>query len=471
MTQPGGLLTSFKAVKANSLLSAGVALTGIAAPIGLSFILKPLVNASSLQCFAAGAALCSTSLGTTFAVLRSSNLASTRLGVVLTSAAMLDDVVGLVMVQVISDLGSSGASVSVVTIIRPILVSIGFALVAVISSQLIAPPTSFRVSKWRKAHPDRKFSVLLRLPGTAFCVHSTLLIALVTGASYAGTSSLFAAYISGAVISWWHSEVRPVEEQQDRGEHKVSHDASTSLPHYGAEIFEHYYDQPLKRLLRPFFFASIGFSIPISRMFEASVVWKGLSYGALMAIGKLSCGIWLVRLPRIPYLRLIKHKSIPSPGSDAAQRSSEPPRTADPVHREPCISTQGRQMETNQPPSQPKNVESPPAILVTQKGPPRPLSLYPASILGCAMVARGEIGFVIVAVAQSRGIFDAREQTADSEIFLVATWAIVLCTILGPVCVGLLVRRVRRLEQRAIPSPYSSGGARNDAVLGVWGVP
>ena len=74
------------------MLSLGVALTGIAAPIALSFILGSLTNASTVQCFAAGSALCSTSLGTTFAVLRSSKLTATRLGVVLTSAAMLDDV-------------------------------------------------------------------------------------------------------------------------------------------------------------------------------------------------------------------------------------------------------------------------------------------------------------------------------------------------------------------------------------------
>ena len=45
---------------------------------------------------------------------------------VLTSAAMMDDIVGLVLVQVISSLGGLEDSFSVVTVLRPILVSLAY---------------------------------------------------------------------------------------------------------------------------------------------------------------------------------------------------------------------------------------------------------------------------------------------------------------------------------------------------------
>ncbi|KAI6784131.1 sodium/hydrogen exchanger family protein [Emericellopsis cladophorae] len=121
----GGVSTSFKSLKANLLLSIGVAITGIIVPISLSFTLGPIIGASPLQAFAAGAALCATSLGTTFTVLGTSGLSATRMGVVLTSAAMMDDVVGLIMVQVVSNLGG-GSKFSAVTVIRPVSVSLGF---------------------------------------------------------------------------------------------------------------------------------------------------------------------------------------------------------------------------------------------------------------------------------------------------------------------------------------------------------
>ena len=119
-----------------------VAFTGIAAPMGLSFIMMELVSATPLQAFSAGAALSATSLGTTFTILSTTQLISTRLGTVTTSAAMLDDVIGLVMVQIISNLGGSEDSFSAVTVIRPLLVSIGFGVGVVLVLDLFCSPSS-----------------------------------------------------------------------------------------------------------------------------------------------------------------------------------------------------------------------------------------------------------------------------------------------------------------------------------------
>jgi hypothetical protein len=84
------------------------------------------------------------------------------------------------------------------------------------------------------------------------------------------------------------------------------------------------------------------------------------------------------------------------------------------------------------------------------------------------MTARGEIGFLISSVAESNGVFSASKgpPEIESDIFLVVTWAIVLCTIIGPLGVGLSVRRVKTLEAR---KNREQEGAGRD-VLGAWGV-
>ena len=97
----GGLCTSYKSLKANLWLSLFVALTGVCLPIGLSFVLIVLTSATPLQAFAAGASLCSTSLGTTFTVMQASSLTATRMGVMLSSAAMIDDIIGKKVVSMI----------------------------------------------------------------------------------------------------------------------------------------------------------------------------------------------------------------------------------------------------------------------------------------------------------------------------------------------------------------------------------
>jgi Kef-type K+ transport system membrane component KefB len=202
---PGGISTSFPSLKANILLSLFVALTGICVPIGLSFTLQGIAGATPLQAFAAGAALCSTSLGTTFTILRTTGLTDTRLGVVLTSAAMLDDVVGLVMVQIISNLGAAGSGFNSTTVVRPVFVSLGFAVVCPFACWSLVSPITSVLNKYREKNPEGWFQRLIVRQQTTFIIHTLILMAMVTGSSYAGTSNLFAAYLSGAMASWWDS--------------------------------------------------------------------------------------------------------------------------------------------------------------------------------------------------------------------------------------------------------------------------
>ena len=124
-------------------------------------------------------------------------------------------------------------------------------------------------------------------------------------------------------------------------------------------------------------------------MFSGSIVWRGIVYTVLMILGKLACGLWLLPLRVLPL----------STKNPVGSRSTKPE------------------------------------------------DLYPASILGFAMVARGEIGFLISSIAESDGIFVANENPGSgtaSNLFLIVCWAIITCTITGPLCVGLLVRKLQR---------------------------
>jgi Kef-type K+ transport system membrane component KefB len=478
------------------MLSSGVALTGICVPIGLSYTLQGLLHATPLQAFAAGAALCSTSLGTTFTVLGSSGLSASRLGVVLMSAAMMDDVVGLVMVQVISNLG--GADFNVVTVVRPILVSIAFAVMIPVACLFILKPCTLWLNKYRESHPSTKLNDLLTTTQTAFTFHTALLIALISGSTWAGTSNLFAAYIAGATISWWDSELPHVQQRpgplkekarvvtgpsdapteaitctsrtgnsnvamssggNDRAQEPAHQETNKTC---GVAMYEQYYHQAVLKILQPLFFASIGFSIPITRMFRGAIVWRGVIYTVLMTVGKMVCGLWLARLSIAPsktvrrLTRTLKFPSVPHFWGNTEPQTAAQPSTATPNETATATSHAGTPMPT----SSHERTSSPNA--------PRPLSIHPPLILALAMCARGEIGFLISGVAESNGIFSPSGviSSEPSDIFLVVTWAIVLCTIIGPLGVGLSVRRVRRLQDRK--NRQQEGTGRD--VLGVWGV-
>ena len=306
----GGLRTDFKSLKGNAGLSVLVASTGICLPITFAFCLRSLTSATPLQAFAAGTALSSTSLGTTFTILNTSGLTNTRLGTVLTSAAMMDDVVGLALVQVISKLGSISSSLHAITVVRPIFVSIGLAISVLLMCRYLVRP----ISIWIRGPDSSAVTRAIRMHPTeaTLIVHTALLFGIVAAASYAGTSTLFAAYLAGTSISWYYSEVaqsikveaakltdvtqsranEPVQqaahnennatknEKRNTSDIGIDRDEQLDTPEVantqearepveqncetvwaqgslnGALIYEEYIEQPLARVLKPLFFAS-----------------------------------------------------------------------------------------------------------------------------------------------------------------------------------------------------------------------
>ncbi|KAI1141712.1 hypothetical protein F5Y05DRAFT_373537 [Hypoxylon sp. FL0543] len=461
---------------------------------------------------------------------------------------MMDDVLGLVMVQIVSSLGAAagggGGKVDIDvgnTVLRPVLVSLAFAVGVPLACRFVLRPLLHVTGGGRATCEKETKASWWRRGGfldenkAGFVAQTALLLALVVGASFAGASVLLAAYLAGIVVAWWDdlqryemekpgeqsldgstpaSELPRAEELAESSEEStiatrgpgISEGAAaadcpstTPLPptrlesqleqaprRGGSDIYEMYYSHAVGRILKPFFFASIGFSIPISDMFSGEIVWRGIIYSILMAIGKILCGLWLVRFPvsmggladrfgsfissryRLLFSRFRRHRNSNSPPSK--ETSAEAPASG-PTSRvaENATSRSGQRAHA---PSQRQQLAAP-----TSRGndsprataPTKPLSLYPAAIVSSAMVARGEIGFLISAVAESNGVFRRPSDGSDagaSALFLIVTWAIVLCTILGPISVGVLVRRVKKLEGRAV----RAGGRGTRNVLGVWGV-
>ncbi|KAE8341491.1 hypothetical protein BDV24DRAFT_132070 [Aspergillus arachidicola] len=498
----GGLSTSLPSLKANLLLSLAVATTGICAPMGLSFILTELVSATPLQAFSAGAALSATSLGTTFTILSTTDLIKTRLGTVTTGAAMLDDVVGLVLVQIITNLGGSSDSFSAVTVIRPVFVSIGFG-VGVWLLCLLGLRPALRVLL---AHKHR-FPVFTGTVQFYFLVNTCLLVGMVAGATYAGTSSLFAAYLAGVMTSWMDDFFKENSGAGDSGNNSVSTEPGTENASQeedstgqekdtnqndqttrqqttsakretptGSMVYEKYYHEPVTRILVPLFFASIGFAIPITEMFNGKIVWRGVVYAILMAFGKLLTGLWLVRFSsrpissvlrilKKPFSRVVLFCASPKTGSKKQKKGT--PETQQQQGPQNLLNKSQDQPTPTQPVTQAhETVTSEQATQTAQPIstlPPKPRSLYPASILGLAMVSRGEVGYLIASLAESKGIFGSGSSGGSSETYLAIVWAISLCTLFGPICVGTLVKRVKTLQRMRV----DRGG---EDPLGVWGI-
>lgn len=218
-------------------------------------------------------------------------------------------------------------------------------------------------------------------------------------------------------------------------------------------------------------------------MFTGTVVWRGIIYTLLMIFGKMACGLWLIRfaiaMPKAIHPRRLS-RFLPSTshfwGTKSSVCSLTDQASGQVVELQDQSSYTASQAQenpnppitsaTNQMQDKPVKTDTTPCTTNSHShhlsaNPSKPFSLHPASILGFAMVSRGEIGFLISSLADSNGIFSTG---GNDDIFLIVTWAIVLCTVVGPIGVGLLVKRLKRLEM----AKEEGEGGRD--VLGVWGV-
>jgi Kef-type K+ transport system membrane component KefB len=279
----GGLTTRMDLLKKNFSLSFAAATTGVVVPIGLCYLLLYLgFGFGAVETFIIGAALSTTSLGTTFAVIggasKSIDLSQTRVGTVLISAAVIDDVSGLVMSSVIGELGvlETSEDVNLGWLIgRPILASILMAVLTPLLTRYLLAPAFRRYIENRFARYDHVSNVGLMI---------LVLCAFISIAAFSGTSVLFGAFLAGSFLTYLpskHSEGPFVVLSREEGEQ--NDDKSPTFVH----TFELYCADVQRYLMEPLFFASIGFAIPFLDLWDGQTVWRGIVFGVLMLFAKV----------------------------------------------------------------------------------------------------------------------------------------------------------------------------------------
>jgi Kef-type K+ transport system membrane component KefB len=107
-----------------------VALAGMLLPFGLGYAVTAALGYETLTAVFVGAALTATSIGITARVLRELGVLKTREGQIILGAAVVDDVLGLIVLAIVSKVAETGA-LEVGSAIRSTAVSIGFLIVAV----------------------------------------------------------------------------------------------------------------------------------------------------------------------------------------------------------------------------------------------------------------------------------------------------------------------------------------------------
>jgi Kef-type K+ transport system membrane component KefB len=245
-------------VKASELLRIGgtallVAVLGVVVPFVLGWGILLAWGEPQIEAIFMGAAMVATSVGITAQVLAGKGLLSHVASRMILAAAVIDDVLGLLVLALVSSVARGQVNVA------------GLALTAVLALSFV-----FVVAKWGSRTVGQVVSRAhgrLRVSEAYFALAMVVLFALAFLAEHVGVAAIVGAFLAGMALS---------ETVDPRVEHLA---------------------QGVTELLVPFFLAGIGMHLDIRGFTEPSVVALALAILAAAIFSKLvGCGLGAWRM-------------------------------------------------------------------------------------------------------------------------------------------------------------------------------
>ena len=256
-----GLETNLKEIKETGFTSFIVALMGVILPLALGFLLAMafLPHANAFSWLFVGVIMTATSVGITVEVLRELGQLKTKVGTVVMSAAIIDDVLGIIILSVALSLsGNKGSASSVLAAINPNANSL-ISFLWILAFLVFAVGAGFGISKLFK-YIEKKTPHTRRIPILSIAV--CLLYAFIAEKVF-GVADITGAFIAGVVLSTNHKSAQYVDR-------KVTISSYT--------------------IFAPIFFASIGIKITFAE-FGADVIWFAIAFVAVAISAKIiGCG-------------------------------------------------------------------------------------------------------------------------------------------------------------------------------------
>ena len=237
-----------------------VAVLGVAAPFALGWGILTLWGEARIEAIFAGAAMVATSVGITAQVLRAKGLLEARAARIILAAAVIDDVLGLLVLAIVSSMARGSVNVAELAITAAM--AIGFTVaVALLGAR--AMKRLSRVPK-RMAVAEAEYALAI-----------TLLFALSLLSVYAGVAAIIGAFLAGMALS----------ETVDHRVHELTNGVT--------------------ELLVPFFLVGVGLHLNITAFNNASNIMLGLLILVAAVLSKLiGCGLGAWPLGRADAFRV-----------------------------------------------------------------------------------------------------------------------------------------------------------------------
>jgi len=257
-----GLESNIKQMMEVGLSSFLVALVGVVVPMVLGWGVAAwfLPQSSTLIHVFIGATLCATSVGITARVLKDLGKTSAKEARIILGAAVIDDVMGLVILAAVSGIikaaDRGGAGISIVDVCLIVLKAVAFLVIALWIGSRLSP---------------RMFALASRLnvSGMLLAVSISFCFLLSYLANRIELAPIVGAFAAGLILDPVH-----YRDFRNRGEHSIE------------ELL-----RPISSFLVPVFFVLMGVRVDLKTFTDSSILGFALALTVVAVLGKQACAI------------------------------------------------------------------------------------------------------------------------------------------------------------------------------------
>lgn len=242
-----GLHTDLRALARVGATALGAGSAGVLLPFAGGFVVARGFGVEVLPSVVLAAALTATSIGISARVLSDLGQLRSPAGQVVLGAAVLDDIVGLVILSIVGSL-VAGTALTVASVARTTAVAFGFIVVAVAIGTYVMP-SLLRVV-------DR-----VRASGTVGVVAIAFALLLAWLGAVSGSAMIIGAFSAGLIL-------HPTQQRKD---------IQQTVTHIGAFFV-------------PLFFAVVGAQADLRAMFAPASLLLGAALLVVAVLGKLAAG-------------------------------------------------------------------------------------------------------------------------------------------------------------------------------------
>lgn len=230
-----------------------VAVAGVAVPFCLGFFYLRVIDRSMIESIFVGAALVATSVGITARVLADAGVLSTTVARVILGAAVLDDILGMIVLAIVSSLSAGQVNYTSLAVVA--FEAISFSLLAVLFGSRV-------VGRFRPAVAK------LRARNSAFALSIVLCLGLSLASLYIGMAAIIGAFLAGLALADYSAQYRLQENAH-----------------------------PIMEFLAPIFFVLLGAQVNVRTVAQPGLAGMMIVVCVLAIISKLiGCGLGALSL-------------------------------------------------------------------------------------------------------------------------------------------------------------------------------